>query len=50
MCQNDIADRFGVSRITITKLMSCLITTGNTMDRTCSGPPKETTQRQDRQI
>lgn len=50
MHQNEVANRFGVSRLTISRLMSRLMATGSTNDRPRSGRPRETTARQDRQI
>ena len=50
MHQIGVANHFGCSKLTITKLMSRLRQTGSTSDRSCSGRPRETTLRQDRHI
>ncbi|CAC5420354.1 unnamed protein product [Mytilus coruscus] len=46
----DVANNFGVSKLTITRLMSRLRQTGSSNDRPRSGRPRETTLRQDRRI
>ena len=46
----DVAEHFGVSRLTIVRLMSRVRATAITADRLRSGRPKFTTLRQDRQI
>ena len=46
----DVAEHFGVSRLTKVRLMSRVRATGETSDRPRSGRPKVTTLRQDRQI
>ena len=46
----DVAAHFGVSRLTIVRLMSRVRATGATADRPRSGRPKVTTLHQDRQM
>ncbi|VDH89894.1 Hypothetical predicted protein, partial [Mytilus galloprovincialis] len=46
----DVANNFGVSKLTITGSMSRLRQTGSSNDRRRSGRPRETTLRQDRRI
>ncbi|CAC5406901.1 unnamed protein product [Mytilus coruscus] len=50
MSHIDVANNFGVSKLTITRLMSRLRQTGSSYDRRRSGRPRETTLRQDRRI
>ena len=47
MRQIEVANHFGCSKLTITRLMSRLRQTGSTSDRSHSGRPRETTLRQD---
>lgn len=46
----DVANQFGCSKLTITRLMNRLRQTGTTHDRPRSGRPRVTTERQDRHI
>ncbi|VDI64876.1 Hypothetical predicted protein [Mytilus galloprovincialis] len=46
----DVANNFGVFKLTITRLMSSLSQTGSSNDRRRSGHPRETTLRHDRRI
>ena len=48
--QADVARRFGVSRMTISRLWRRFQTTNSTADRPRSGRPRVTTPRQDRMI
>ena len=50
MRQIEVANHFGCSKLTITRLMSRLRQTGSTSDRSRSGCPREMTLRQDRHI
>ena len=46
----DVAAYFGVSRLTVTRLVGRYRTTGSVNDTPRSGRPRETTRRQDRYI
>jgi len=50
MRHEDVANQFGCSKLTITRLMSRVRQTGGTADRPRSGRPRVTSERQDRHI